>query len=386
MNERLENIRYSLLISCHTMMLCVGMNFVTYYLAGANIPDSAIGAVTAIGCIIAVVLQQVSGRAVDTGRVDVKKLLMILSLVIVAAGGLLLFITPSLIVGILYASLISVTLIMMPMVNSYSFYYRDAGLSVNYGIARGVGSLCFSGISMLLGYLTVHAGRYVVPLSYAILGVIMLIILFSMPTVRSMGTVDKAQRKSFRLSQYPAFVWMIVGLMLVMLFHNMVMTYFIYVIENVGGNSQDMGMAIGIAAIVEIPVLFLYTKVKKDRSSAGFLLISGFTFLLKAILFIFAKNIWMIYGIQCLQCLAYGLMAASRVYYVDETVGDENEATGQSYMSATETIGLVLGSAFGGLIMQHFGVNVLLVFGAVICSVGACCMTISVLSKIRSST
>ena len=106
MNERLENIRYSLLISCHTMMLCVGMNFVTYYLAGANIPDSAIGAVTAIGCIIAVVLQQVSGRAVDTGRVDVKKLLMILSLVIVAAGGLLLFITPSLIVGILYASLI----------------------------------------------------------------------------------------------------------------------------------------------------------------------------------------------------------------------------------------------------------------------------------------
>ena len=55
-----------------------------------------------------------------------------------------------------------------------------------------------------------------------------------------------------------------------------------------------------------------------------------FAFLLKAVLFIFAKSVGMIYLIQCLQCLAYGLMAASRVYYVDETVGEENEATGQA--------------------------------------------------------
>ncbi len=174
---------------------------------------------------------------------------------------------------------------------------------------------------------------------------------------------------------------MLIGLSLVMLFHNMLMTYFIYVIERAGGNSGDMGMAVGVAAVVEIPVLFLYTRVRKDRPSAGFLTISGFAFLLKAVLFIFAKSVGMIYLIQCLQCLAYGLMAASRVYYVDETVGEENEATGQAYIAATETIGLVLGSALGGLIMQNLGLETLLVVGAVACAAGASFMLLSNLKK-----
>ncbi len=85
--------------------------------------------------------------------------------------------------------------------------------------------------------------------------------------------------------------------------------------------------------------------------------------------------------IQCLQCLAYGLMAASRVYYVDETVGEENEATGQAYIAATETIGLVLGSALGGLIMQNLGLETLLVVGAVACAAGASFMLLSNLKK-----
>ena len=89
----------------------------------------------------------------------------------------------------------------------------------------------------------------------------------------------------------------------------------------------------------------------------------------------------MIYLIQCLQCLAYGLMAASRVYYVDETVGEENEATGQAYIAATETIGLVLGSALGGLIMQNLGLETLLVVGTVACAAGASFMLLSNLKK-----
>lgn len=282
--------------------------------------------------------------------------------------------------------LLAITLIMVPLVNSLSFYYRSCGITVNYGYARGIGSLCFSGISMLLGILTVHSGNFVVPLSYGILGAALFAVSLSFPDLMATGktgAVDSVSvsRRSLRLSEHKCFLWMLIGLSLVMLFHNMLMTYFIYVIERAGGNSGDMGMAVGVAAVVEIPVLFLYTRVRKDRPSAGFLTISGFAFLLKAVLFIFAKSVGMIYLIQCLQCLAYGLMAASRVYYVDETVGEENEATGQAYIAATETIGLVLGSALGGLIMQNLGLETLLVVGAVACAAGASFMLLSNLKK-----
>ena len=68
-------------------------------------------------------------------------------------------------------------------------------------------------------------------------------------------------------------------------------------------------------------------------------------------------------------------------HYVDETVGEENEATGQAYIAATDTIGLVLGSALGGLIMQNLGLETLLVVGAVACAAGASFMLLSNLKK-----
>ena len=140
-----------------------------------------------------------------------------------------------------------------------------------------------------------------------------------------------------------------------------------------------MGVAIGIAGLVEIPVLFLYTRVKGNRPSKIFLAVSGAAFFAKAVLFLFARRIFMIYAIQCLQCLAFGLMAASRVYYVDEVVGKKYEATGQAFMSATETIGIVLGSVIGGFLMQASGIDMLLWVAALMCLAGMVMMAVSAL-------
>ena len=155
-----------------------------------------------------------------------------------------------------------------------------------------------------------------------------------------------------------------------MIFHNMVMTYFIYVVERAGGDSGNMGLAICLSGLVEIPIIFFYTKIKRGRPSRYFLAFSGVAFLGKAVLFLFARSMGMVYFTQCVQCLSYGLMAASRVYYVDETVGKENETTGQAYMTATETIGIVLGSSLGGFLMQARGIDALLWCGAAVSFVG----------------
>ncbi len=154
---------------------------------------------------------------------------------------------------------------------------------------------------------------------------------------------EKKSNRSFRLTEYPSFALMLAGLTLVM--------------------------------------LFLYTKIKGSRPSKYFLAISGAAFFVKAALFLFATNITMIYFIQSLQFLAFGLMAASRVYYVDETVGKENEATGQAYITATETIGIVLGSSLGGALMQTKGIETLLWVGAAVCLVGMIFMLISTFRK-----
>ena len=272
-------------------------------------------------------------------------------------------------------------LAMQPILNAFAFYYHYKGVSVNYGAARGIGSLCYSGCSMLLGMLTVQLGSFAVPCSLGFLGALVFLLVFFMPDLQgdnvSAGREEK--KDTLRLSEFPAFTLMLAGLSLVMLFHNMVMTYFIHVIGRAGGDSSHMGVAIGIAGLVEIPVLFLYTRVKGNRPSKIFLAVSGAAFFAKAVLFLFARRIFMIYAIQCLQCLAFGLMAASRVYYVDEVVGKKYEATGQAFMSATETIGIVLGSVIGGFLMQASGIDMLLWVAALMCLAGMVMMAVSAL-------
>ena len=373
MDARRENIRYALLISLNTMMLCSGLGFTTYYLLDAQIADSDIGILIAVSCLVAVLLQQLFGRMVDTGRVEGKKLLIFLDVVMIIAAFIVLLFDSALVKALIFGFLLCLTLVMQPVLNSFTFFYQNRGISVNYGVARGCGSLSFALISIVIGFLTVHFGSIVVPLSYLIFCVAFCGVIFSMPNLRGVTSNTKAGT-TLQLSKFPAFTWMLAGLSLVMIFHNAIQMYFIRLIEHVGGDTGDLGIALAIAAVVEIPALFLYTSIKGQTPSKIFLGISGVAFFVKAALFLFASQIWIIFAVQLVQFLAYGIMVGARVYYVNETISPSFQVTAQAYVVATETIGIVLGSILGGFIIEAGGIEALLWFGAITALLGAGCM------------
>ena len=382
MDERKENIRYCLLLGVHTMMLCPAINFVTPYLAAANVPTESIGILVAVSCLLAVIFQQFVGRLVDRNLIDGKILLLFLTALLTVGAFSLVFVEGGGLKAVIFGGLYCLTFVMLPVLNSFSFFYENKGISVNYGVARGCGSMSFAVCSMILGFLMAQFGTGIVPVAYGILGAGLFAILLSMPTLRgSVQNSSPTQTASLKLSMFPAFRMMLIGLCLVMLFHNMLMTYFIYAIENVGGNGSHLGMALGIAAFLEIPILFLYTRIKGNTPSKYFLTASGVFFFIKAALFIVAQSVTMIYLVQVLQIVSYGLMVAARVYYVDEIVGKKYETTGQAYIVATETVGIVLGSIIGGFLMQGSGVGSLLWGGAIAAFVGMLFMISSCRAK-----
>lgn len=363
-------------------MLCPAINFVTPYLAAANVSTKHIGLLVAVSCLLAVMFQQFVGRLVDKNLIDGRILLLFLTAVLtLGAFSLALIDFAGGLRAIIFGGMYCITLVMLPVLNSFSFFYENKGISVNYGVARGCGSMSFAICSMILGFLMLKFGTFVVPLSYGLLGAALFAILLSMPTLKGTAATSPTQTASLNLSKFPAFKMMLIGLCFVMLFHNMVMTYFIYAIENVGGNSSHLGMALGIAAFVEIPILFLYTRLKGNTPSKYFLTASGVFFFAKAALFVVAQSVTMIYLVQILQIVSYGLMVAARVYYVDEVVGKKYETTGQAYIVATETVGIVLGSIIGGFLMQGLGISSVLWCGAIAAFVGMICMISSCRAK-----
>ena len=373
MDAQKENIRYILLVSLNIMMTCSGIGFTTYYLLDAQITDSDIGVVIAVSCLVAVLLQQIFGRMVDTGRVEGKKLLIFIDTVMIIAAFIALIFENSAVKAFTFGLLICLTFLMQPILNSFTFFYQRKGISVNYGIARGCGSLSFAVMSVVIGFLTVHFGSIVVPLSYLIFCGAFCGVIISMPNLRGVTSNTKTS-STLQLSKFPAFTWMLAGLSLVMIFHNAIQMYFIRFIEHVGGDTGDLGIALAIAAAVEIPALFLYTSIKGQTPSKIFLGISGVAFFIKAALFLFANQIWIVFAVQLVQFLAYGIMAAARVYYVNETMSPSFQVTAQAYVAATETIGIVFGSILGGFIIEAGGIEGLLWFGAITALLGAGCM------------
>ena len=147
------------------------------------------------------------------------------------------------------------------------------------------------------------------------------------------------------------------GVTFLFTFHNMNNAYLIKVIENVGGTSADMGRMLSIAAVTELPVMFLFSRISKHFKSSTLLIVSGIFFAMRAAGFMLAGNMMIMYLAATLQIGSFALYIPSSVYYVNETMLDQDKFKGQAVMTATNTLGGVFGSLLGGFLIDHAGVG-----------------------------
>lgn len=82
-------------------------------------------------------------------------------------------------------------------------------------------------------------------------------------------------------------------------------------------------------------------------------------FVIMGILYLFATSVLFIYAVQALQSVTFTHIIASKTHYANEGVSEEDNASDQSIMSMTETIGMVIGSAVGGWELSFGGINMM---------------------------
>jgi PPP family 3-phenylpropionic acid transporter len=123
---------------------------------------------------------------------------------------------------------------------------------VNFGVARGIGSAVFAVSSFLIGKLAAMLGSNCIPAISTVLSALFLASVLLMPEISApAGTEsegssheDTGKGKSMQLTdflkKYPVFISMAAGLSLLLIFHNMLNTFFIRLIESVGGDSRSL--------------------------------------------------------------------------------------------------------------------------------------------------
>lgn len=145
----------------------------------------------------------------------------------------------------------------------------------------------------------------------------------------------------------------------------------IAIMERLGGNSSHVGTALFIASVSAVPVLFLLNQIRRRVTDLWLLKIAGLSFILKAVLIIIAPSISWIYGTGLLQMVTYAFLSPALVYYAHQKVNPADMVKGQSFTTSFYALGCALGNFVGRILIEYFGVTVLLWAGVTIAMLGA---------------
>ena len=355
-----KTFHYGLIQSSYWLSYLPLFAYATTFLLDAGYNNLTIGILFASANLSSILLQSFLASAVDKGTIPMKGLMLVQALIILFMAGLISWQPLAPFYFLLLVSLMS----LQPFVNALSVSCLHEGITLDFGISRGMASFAYSVGSVFLGNLLAQKGIFITP--YAgmafILFHILCIISFSFPPF-----YKKEQSIKIKIgTRYPFLILFIPSVVLLFFGYGMYHNYLVHLIRFVGSDESALGIAIGISAFAEVPTMFSFTKISERFDGRKLLILSAFFFALKALLDLFANNIVMIYINQSLNALTFGLFLPSAILYLSHSMEKKDTATGQALLTSAIIAGNVLASLLGGALMDSFGIQTLLKVIAII--------------------
>jgi len=276
---------------------------------------------------------------------------------------------------------------MNPLLNAVSVSYNRSGYRINYGVGRGIGSFAYAVSALVIGKVMAGFGaHWMIWISLFLLAANVAVTL-GYPGLTE-GTVQNQQRTDccsvpvfFR--KYRWYCVSLLGVMLLAMFHAMTENYLIEVVAPLGGDSGTVGIALFVATAIEMVVIVNFDWLRTKISDSWLLKFAGLSFLLKSVLFLLAKNVIAIYGIQLLQATSYSFLSPTQLYYADAKVSPADMVKGQAFITAAYTLGCAIGNFTGGQLLDAFNVRILLWAGVAMAAAGTAVFFLTVDKKDR---
>lgn len=381
--------------------------FAVVLLQSKNFSPSEIGILLAIQSLASIVAQPLlSGYADRHKRLPLKYLVAVLIFISIIAFGMLHFIPRLMLPAILIFIVMGMTYTAVPaFVNAIAMQLTNAGIKINYGLTRGIGSLAFALTGTFLGKLIDSAGAYVIVPFFIVAGLLtcVSVLWLSKPHSpipglnadpvleesselqveqageRSTLAAKAAEKSAVKTSENlftflkknKAFTGFCISSAILFTSHTCINNFLPAIVTTLGGSVGDQGLTRSIAAGVEFPIMFLYMFLARRITGNKLLIFSAFSFFLKAFTTLIAPSVGWLYVIQLLQMPAFGLYTPSAVVFADTSVSEKDRVRAQALaMASTFGIGNVLGNLGGGFVLDVFGVYPMLIFSSVIGFIG----------------
>ena len=385
---KLLTFKYANIQIPHNLLNCVIGSYAAVFLKYKGFTNTEVGLVLSTAAILSIIIQPLIASFADkTDKLTLRQINMFLMLINFFLGFIMLFgsnLKPILFFVFILAS--SLQLSLTSVINALAVEYINKGVLVNFGLARGLGSLMFAIFSLALGFLIEVSNPNIIIPTYLILYFLLFwnTFLFRLkPSYQkhlNLTNKDKAYENETSkttastfafLKKYKKFTVFLIGVTLMYYSYLMINTYLINIVESFGGNSEELGIGLALAAALELPVMASFTKLLKRFKCSSIIKFSAIFYIAKAVLTLAASNMAMIYIAQATQLFNFALFTPACLYYVNMVITEKDSVRGQS-MITIATFGLagVLSNVSGGIIQDTLGIKAMLIIGLIVTTIG----------------
>ena len=364
-------MRYAFIHGFYWPLLCCSFSFGAVFFLSKGYSNSQTGAVLAAASILAVLAQPAAAAFADRpGRVSMKQLILILSAVGAVLAVVRFFCSNLAIVpAVLFILEQAAVYALQPLMNALAVQVMNSGGKINFGLSRGIGSITYAVISILLGIFLRTEKTDVLPLFSVIFYVAYVVAVFKFPAAGRSESKKEMPHEPGRDSAagYPPrrktnvrFLLLLLAVVCAFCSQSMIGNFLIQIEKHVGGTAENVGIANGLSAAIELPAMAVFGLLIRKFRSGTLLKISFAGFVCKALATMAAPSVAALYLVQIFQFSAYALFIPASVYYANEIIPESSLAKGQAALTSAATFGAVAANLLGGWILDGFGVAAML--------------------------
>lgn len=329
--------------------------------------NTQVGIIVALRCLAGVVAQPLLGSYADKHPNVPLKAVVAVCLGVAFFAGLALMIPMGMVgTSLLFIILGALEISAYPLMDAMAVQFIQTGADLSYSFGRGLGSLAYALVCVFLGF---QAGRFGVESTlwtHSVLTLALIVTVLTFPRFDPAWQRDReAERQPknalWLLRDNPRFTVMLLGILLGITAVLPMSNFLINIIRSRGGDETHLGIALFLMAAFELPAALLFDRLYR-RGRAGKILVASMVFMtLKALLMLLAPAYWVIWLVQPVQMLGYGLFTPASVLYVSDAIDPVDQVKGQTLMMvASNGLGGVMGSVLAGRALDAGGVNAML--------------------------
>lgn len=392
-------LRYNLLHIFYFFSICSINGFTAVFLQNKGMSNTLVGLAMGIGSVLSIAIAPVFSSVLENIKgITIKKLILIVYSVQFAVYLAMAFLNlPVFVILPAYMVMMSSVIAVTPLLSMICMNYASKGYDIDFGTARGLGSLSYAIGAVLLGQISKIWTPDYLALAFLASGLCMFLVLFSMPDsdIQVMDEKNPDSKKKDRSSifyvikTYKVFFLFLLGFGIVYAGVSALGTYLVNIVTSLGGDTSLYGIALFCMAASELPVMAATGNLIKRFGSERLIAIAAVFYLFRNFTICLAPSIpILLIGMMC-QGASYGLFTAVITNYVGSHLPERHGLAGQNLISIMSTgLGTSSGSILGGVLIDVFGFTGLKLFALALTVIGCFIMLAAafhVLSRERAA-